>query len=399
MRTAWGRPPAIRASVLIGGSWQHASVRPPPVQHAAHHGLDTGICCLIHLRCVIPSHRTPLAHLRPGRARPDAGAPGTLRRRQGARHLGAPAQAIRPSDGTPGGRGPLPNPPATQQRQLRGRPECLLSTFQRAAALRWPPCADAAAPAFSAPPPCMHIHPATPPLAPPCPAPRRQSPPITDWHAPAPPSPPVHADGHHQRPQERRPPQRRGARQRRAARRALPAQDRVRAAGAGRESSGSGTSRALCHVRCTLHAAWCSVRGRCAAGCACRCAPGAAAPPVPRPGTRLAPPTRPGPHPYPPLPPRQHDNFLPAMTARETMHFYATLQLPKSWGAAPRRERVAQVLAAMGLAHAQDTLVGGGRAAWGRGGVGSHPRPACRTWGRRGGAGTVRVAGQSSGWP
>jgi hypothetical protein len=59
-------------------------------------------------------------------------------------------------------------------------------------------------------------------------------------------------------------------------------------------------------------------------------------------------------------PPRQADNFLPTLSVRETALFYATMQLPGSWSAAQRRERIAQVLAAMGLAHTEDTLVGGG---------------------------------------
>ena len=45
------------------------------------------------------------------------------------------------------------------------------------------------------------------------------------------------------------------------------------------------------------------------------------------------------------------------MTVRETAAFYAALLLPGSWGAPARRERVAQVLAAMGLSHTEDTLV------------------------------------------
>lgn len=45
------------------------------------------------------------------------------------------------------------------------------------------------------------------------------------------------------------------------------------------------------------------------------------------------------------------------MTVAETAGFYASLLLPRNWGAGPRRERVAQVLAAMGLGHTADTLV------------------------------------------
>jgi ABC-type multidrug transport system ATPase subunit len=45
------------------------------------------------------------------------------------------------------------------------------------------------------------------------------------------------------------------------------------------------------------------------------------------------------------------------MTVRETTHYYASLLLPRSLGAAQRRDRIGQVLAAMGLAHTADTLV------------------------------------------
>ena len=45
------------------------------------------------------------------------------------------------------------------------------------------------------------------------------------------------------------------------------------------------------------------------------------------------------------------------MTVSETAAFYAALTLPGSWRAPARRERVAQVLAAMGLSHTEDTLV------------------------------------------
>ncbi|KAI8467922.1 MAG: hypothetical protein J3K34DRAFT_523385 [Monoraphidium minutum] len=54
-----------------------------------------------------------------------------------------------------------------------------------------------------------------------------------------------------------------------------------------------------------------------------------------------------------------YDNFLPTMTVGETAHYYGSLLLPNHWGGPARRERVRQVLAAMGLSHTADTLVGG----------------------------------------
>lgn len=45
------------------------------------------------------------------------------------------------------------------------------------------------------------------------------------------------------------------------------------------------------------------------------------------------------------------------MTVHETLTFYATLQLPDSNTKAQRQERIAEVLAAMGLSHTVDTLV------------------------------------------
>lgn len=45
------------------------------------------------------------------------------------------------------------------------------------------------------------------------------------------------------------------------------------------------------------------------------------------------------------------------MTVQETLTFYATLQLPDSNSRAQRQERIAEVLAAMGLSHTVDTLV------------------------------------------
>jgi hypothetical protein len=46
------------------------------------------------------------------------------------------------------------------------------------------------------------------------------------------------------------------------------------------------------------------------------------------------------------------------MTVQEMLTFYATLQLPDSNTKHQRQERIAEVLAAMGLSHTVDTLVG-----------------------------------------
>jgi ATP-binding cassette subfamily G (WHITE) protein 2 len=55
----------------------------------------------------------------------------------------------------------------------------------------------------------------------------------------------------------------------------------------------------------------------------------------------------------------QYDNFVPVMTTREVMQFYAGIILPREWGAQRRGARVEEVLQEMGLAHAAGTLVGG----------------------------------------
>jgi ATP-binding cassette subfamily G (WHITE) protein 2 len=55
----------------------------------------------------------------------------------------------------------------------------------------------------------------------------------------------------------------------------------------------------------------------------------------------------------------QSDNFLPVMTALETLQFYAGVSLPPSWGAARAAARVEEALCEMGLSHARLTLVGG----------------------------------------
>ncbi|KAF8066171.1 abcG22 [Scenedesmus sp. PABB004] len=55
----------------------------------------------------------------------------------------------------------------------------------------------------------------------------------------------------------------------------------------------------------------------------------------------------------------QEDNFVPTMTTAETLRFYARVILPATWPTARRAERLSEVLDAVGLGHAQHTLVGG----------------------------------------
>jgi ATP-binding cassette subfamily G (WHITE) protein 2 len=55
----------------------------------------------------------------------------------------------------------------------------------------------------------------------------------------------------------------------------------------------------------------------------------------------------------------QDDNFVPTMTTMETMRFYAAIILPDTMGRAGRRQRVEEVLAAVGLGTHHKTLVGG----------------------------------------
>jgi len=55
----------------------------------------------------------------------------------------------------------------------------------------------------------------------------------------------------------------------------------------------------------------------------------------------------------------QCDNFVPVMTTKEVMQFYAGIILPRSWGSVRRAARVEEVLQEMGLVHTQHTLVGG----------------------------------------
>jgi hypothetical protein len=54
----------------------------------------------------------------------------------------------------------------------------------------------------------------------------------------------------------------------------------------------------------------------------------------------------------------QEDNFIPAMTVKETLTFYAAITL-KTPDYAARNTHVQRVLAAMGLSAAEHTLVGG----------------------------------------
>lgn len=47
------------------------------------------------------------------------------------------------------------------------------------------------------------------------------------------------------------------------------------------------------------------------------------------------------------------------MTSVETLNFYASITLPDSWPKPDRKQRVVEVLAAMGLKHRHKTMVGG----------------------------------------
>jgi ABC-type multidrug transport system ATPase subunit len=55
----------------------------------------------------------------------------------------------------------------------------------------------------------------------------------------------------------------------------------------------------------------------------------------------------------------QEDNFVATMTSMETLNFYASITLPNDWSKAERKQRVVDVLSAMGLKHRQKTMVGG----------------------------------------
>ena len=46
----------------------------------------------------------------------------------------------------------------------------------------------------------------------------------------------------------------------------------------------------------------------------------------------------------------QDDNFIATMTTQETMRFYADIVLPQHWTRKQRRDRVGEVLGAVGLA-------------------------------------------------
>jgi hypothetical protein len=53
----------------------------------------------------------------------------------------------------------------------------------------------------------------------------------------------------------------------------------------------------------------------------------------------------------------QNDNFLPTLTAKETLMFYANLLLPPGMPAAERDERVGYVMEVLGLTAHAKTLV------------------------------------------
>jgi len=53
----------------------------------------------------------------------------------------------------------------------------------------------------------------------------------------------------------------------------------------------------------------------------------------------------------------QEDSFLPQMTVAETCTLHAMLTLPRGTPQAQMTERTDEVLAAMGMLHARDTLV------------------------------------------
>lgn len=53
----------------------------------------------------------------------------------------------------------------------------------------------------------------------------------------------------------------------------------------------------------------------------------------------------------------QDDTFTPTQTSQETLTFYAAVTLGEGWSHSSRKGRVAEVLDAVGLGHAADTLV------------------------------------------
>eukprot|EP00775_Hariotina_reticulata_P005626 gene5626-5865_t len=67
----------------------------------------------------------------------------------------------------------------------------------------------------------------------------------------------------------------------------------------------------------------------------------------------------------------QEDNFVPTMTANETLSFYASVILPSSWSSSSKCERVLEVLDAVGLGHCHRTLVGAVVLYWGQAGFGA----------------------------
>lgn len=50
---------------------------------------------------------------------------------------------------------------------------------------------------------------------------------------------------------------------------------------------------------------------------------------------------------------------MATMTSTETLNFYASITLPNIWSKSDRKQRVVEVLTAMGLKHRQKTMVGG----------------------------------------
>jgi ABC-type multidrug transport system ATPase subunit len=60
----------------------------------------------------------------------------------------------------------------------------------------------------------------------------------------------------------------------------------------------------------------------------------------------------------------QEDTFIPTMSSRETQAFYAGVTLGKPWSRSTRKQRVAQVLDAVGLSESADTLVSSSCITW-----------------------------------
>eukprot|EP00983_Pelagomonas_calceolata_P096322 1158114-Pelagomonas_calceolata.AAC.3 len=54
----------------------------------------------------------------------------------------------------------------------------------------------------------------------------------------------------------------------------------------------------------------------------------------------------------------QEDNFVPVMTAMETAMFAAAMMLPAQLSNRAKRARAREVLAVVGLAHCENTMVG-----------------------------------------